>query len=101
MVLRHVVLLKFAPGVDGKALAATIDAGLSKMPALIPQIKAYKCGGDLGISEGNHDYAIVGEFENADDYKVYAEHPDHVAFIVSTIKPNLAPGGRVAVQYDI
>lgn len=31
----------------------------------------------------------------------YAKHPLHQAAIVEHIKPNLAAGGRVAVQYEI
>jgi hypothetical protein len=63
---------------------------------------AFKVGIDAGLDPArNHDYAIVGDFATEADYNVYASHPLHVAVITTSIKPVLAAGGRVAVQYII
>ena len=68
--------------------------------AQIPEMGAFKVGIDAGLDPArNHDYAIVGDFASEADYAVYASHPLHVAVIVEHIKPVLAAGGRVAVQY--
>eukprot|EP00729_Bicosta_minor_P016553 gene16553-30269_t len=100
--IRHIVLLKFKEGADKAAVSAAISAALNALPAAIPEIKSYTCGPDAGLDPArNHDYALVGDFENAEAYEVYAKHPLHQAAIVEHIKPNLAAGGRVAVQYEI
>merc|ERR1719345_692194 len=100
MGVRHVIILKFKDGIDKAAAAAKISAGLAELPGKIPEIKDYKFGPDLGLDpDRNHDYCIVGEFEDEAAYQIYATHEAHTACIVADIKPALAAGGRIAVQY--
>lgn len=41
----------------------------------IPEIKSYTCGPDAGLDPArNHDYALVGDFENAEAYEVCVLH---------------------------
>ena len=42
---------------------------------------------------------MVADFDDADGYRVYRDHPAHVAVIAERIRPILA--GRAAVQYVI
>lgn len=101
MVLRHVVCLKFQQGVSDEQRKALTE-GLSKLPASIPAILAYRFGHDAGLDpERNHDFVIMGDFESAEDYATYANHPAHVDLIQKHVKPILAPGGRVAVQFEL
>jgi len=95
--LRHTVLFTWADGVTDEqvdAMAAVLDARV----APIDTIGEYRHGRDLGLTDGNADYAIVADFANQSDYIVYRDHPDHVAVIAESIKPLIAQ--RMAVQYE-
>lgn len=77
---------------------AAVSAGLDEM-AKLPAVAAYKHGPDAGISEGNWDYVVVGDFANVDDYHGYATDADHLELIATLIKPNIS--ARAAVQFNI
>ena len=99
--VRHVVLLKLKDATTMVAEMDEIIAGLSALPSKIPQIKSYKIGIQIEeIDDGrNMSIGLVADFENEAGYKIYANHPEHVAVIMNTIKPALAPGGRSALQF--
>lgn len=96
--LRHVVLLRFAPDATDEAVRALRD-GLAELPAAIPQIERYAFGPDLHIAEGNFDFALVADFADRAAYETYAAHARHRQLIAERIRPILAE--RVAVQYEI
>lgn len=75
------------------------SAGLSGLPALIPEIKAYHHGRDAGISDGNFDYVVVGDFDSPTGYETYRDHPDHVKVVNELFAGKVAD--RSAVQYQI
>ncbi len=96
--LRHVVMMKWtAEATDEQK--ARVPAELSTLPGAIPELKRYEFGPDAGISEGNFDFAVVADFDNADDYAVYRDHPAHRKIIHDHIVPILAT--RAAVQYRL
>jgi hypothetical protein len=94
-VLRHVVCLTWNEGATPAAVAAVADA-LAELPALIPELRAYSIGPDVGLAPGNADFAIVADFDDADGWRRYQAHPAHQAVLVERIRPILA--SRVAVQ---
>jgi hypothetical protein len=94
---RHVVMFKWNDDVDA-AHVETTGAALDALVATIPEVREYRHGPDLGISEGNYDYAIVGEYASVDDYVTYRDHPDHQQVIADYIKDRIS--ARAAVQYD-
>eukprot|EP00238_Polyblepharides_amylifera_P009865 CAMPEP_0196583852 /NCGR_PEP_ID=MMETSP1081-20130531/44949_1 /TAXON_ID=36882 /ORGANISM="Pyramimonas amylifera, Strain CCMP720" /LENGTH=98 /DNA_ID=CAMNT_0041904873 /DNA_START=143 /DNA_END=439 /DNA_ORIENTATION=- len=96
--LRHVVLLQFKEGIP-PGQVATITEKLNELPSKIAQITKYTAGPDLGLANGNADYAIVADFNNQQDFEVYASHHDHQQVIVDYIKPYLAK--RTATQLNI
>lgn len=96
--IRHIVLLKWADSATDEQKQAVSD-GLGRLPGLIDELKRYDLGADAGISEGNHDFAIVAEFDDADGFAAYRDHPEHLKVIAERIKPILA--GRAAVQMVI
>lgn len=96
--IRHVVMIQWAPGAPADA-SARLGAALDTLPGLIPEIRRYEHGPDLGLAEGNFDYVVVGDFDSAADWERYRTHPAHLALIADHIRPHL--GQRVAVQYDI
>ena len=94
---RHVVMFEWVDGVDSAdidAMAAALDA----LVATVPEVVSYVHGPDVGISEGNFDYVIVGEYASIDDYVTYRDHPDHQQVIADYIKGRVS--ARSAVQYD-
>ncbi len=59
---RHVVMFKWNDDVDAAHIAAT-GAALDALVAGLPDIvRDYRHGPDLGLTDGNYDYVIVGEY---------------------------------------
>jgi len=93
---RHVVLLAWTDEATSEQ-KAEVAAQLSKLPGVIPEIRQYVIGADAGVNQGNHDFAVVADFDSAEDYVVYRDHPAHQEIIATHIRPIL--GARAAVQY--
>ena len=90
-------MFRFAEDVD----AAHVDAfaiGLNALPTLIPEIRSYVHGPDVGFSDGAFDYVVVADFDTAADFITYRNHPDHQAFIADRIAGKVID--RAAIQYD-
>ena len=96
--LRHVVCLTWKPGTAAGDVEA-VRAALVALPATIPEIRAYRVGTDLGLVEGNADFGVVADFDDADAWRIYQSHPEHVRIITELIRPHLA--ARTAVQFDV
>lgn len=94
--IQHVVLLTFVPDATPEQRAAVTEA-LRALPGLIPQIKRYAVGPDLGLSADTASFGIVAEFETLTDYEVYRDHPAHRQVITDHIAPIRA--ARAAVQF--
>jgi hypothetical protein len=91
-------MFRFRPETTPADVAAIV-AGLNGLPAAIPAIAAYRFGADLGINDGNFDFAVVADFADTDAYLVYRDHPAHQALITERIAPHVA--ARAAVQFDL
>jgi len=96
--VRHVAMFTFKKDAPADT-AARLEEGLFLLAQTITEIAAYTYGADLGLREGNYDFAVVADFQNADDFKTYAAHPDHLAFIKDRVTPVIAE--RVAIQFDL
>jgi hypothetical protein len=94
---RHVVMFKWNDDVDAAHVEAT-GAALDALVATIPEVGDYRHGSDLGLTDGNYDYVIVGEYASIHDYITYRDHPDHQQVITDYIKDRVS--ARSAVQYD-
>jgi hypothetical protein len=97
-VVRHVALFRWKPETSAEA-GSKGEAALHRLPATIPCIKSYRFGRDLGVQDGNADFALVADFTDQDGLTTYANHPDHQAVIQDLIRPILAQ--REAIQYVI
>lgn len=95
--LRHVALFTWAPGATDAEIAAVTE-GLTALPGQIPEIRDYRVGADLGLGEGNHDFAVVADFDSVAGFHAYRDHPAHRAVLETRIRPILA--ARAAVQYE-
>lgn len=91
--IRHVVLLAWKDGTTAGQISA-VENALAQMPEVMPFIRRYEMGRDLGIS-GSHDFAIVADFDNEADYRAYAEHPDHQAVLTDVLGPVVESKARV------
>jgi hypothetical protein len=97
-VLRHVALFRWKPETTA-AEVSKVEAALHQLPSKIPCILAYRFGRDVGVQDGNADFALVADFPDQEGLATYANHPDHQAVLQNLIRPILAQ--REAIQYVI
>jgi hypothetical protein len=77
-----------------------VKAELTRLPALIPQVRAYHIGEDLGLAgEINFDFAVAADFDDLAGYLAYRENAEHQKIVETFIQPIV--GARGAVQYEI
>jgi hypothetical protein len=96
-VIRHVVCFRWNEGTTPEQVDA-VAGELRKLPGLIPEIRSFRCGPDVGVNAGNWDFAVVAEFDSIEHQTVYRDHPEHQRVISDWISPIRAD--RAAVQYD-
>jgi Stress responsive A/B Barrel Domain len=96
--LRHTVLLAWKQEAtpEQKAEAA---AQLASLPTLVPTIRAFASGADVGICAENYDFAVTADFDDVAGYLAYRDDPRHVEIVAKYISPIRAEGA--AVQYEI
>ncbi len=95
--IRHVVGLTWTADAT-EAHVAAIRAALAELPGQIPEIRVYTFGSDLGLVDGNADFAIVADFDDVDAWRRYERHPAHQAVLTDRIRPILA--ARAAMQLE-
>ena len=95
---RHVVLFTFTPETTTDQ-QEEIARQLSTLPGTIGEIRDYHVGLDAGLEPGNHQFAVVADFDNVEDYLVYRDHPAHRDIIGKYILP--VRTSRAAVQYEM
>ena len=95
--LRHVVCFTWNEHVTPAAVDAVV-AALEALPAQIPELRALHVGRDVGLDTGNADLAIVADFDDADGWRRYLEHPAHQVVRAEQLGPIVA--SRAAVQYE-
>ena len=96
--IRHVVVFRWRDGVQDEQVDAA-RAGLAALPHLVPTIRAFAFGDDIGVNEGNADLAVTVDFDDVDGYLAYRDHPDHQALVRDHIAPILAE--RLATQFSV
>ncbi len=95
---RHVVMFSWTDDVDEAHITA-VSAALDTLPGKIDVLREYRHGPDVGISDGNFDYVLVADLDNADDFATYRDHPEHVAVIKQVFAGRIDQ--RAAVQYEV
>ncbi len=96
--LRHIAMFRLKDDAPEGTLER-LSEGLSRLSRSISGISTYRYGRDLGLREGNFDFAVVADFENAETFASYVKHPDHQAFIQDQLTPVVAE--RVALQFEL
>lgn len=84
--IRHVVLLKWKENTPQQAIQAVTEA-FSKLPGLIPEIRSYQFGPDLGLYPGNADYLLVADFDTQQHFQIYANNQDHIELMKTVSMP--------------
>ena len=95
--LRHVVMVRLREDMTADQKEA-LRAGLGRMPEVIPAIRAYRFGEDVGLNEGNFDFVVTADFDDADGYLAYRDHPDHQKLAKELMGPFVTQ--RAAIQFD-
>ncbi|TDE08251.1 Dabb family protein [Jiangella asiatica] len=93
--IRHIALFRWKDGVTADQVDHLCTV-LDGFPATVPDIKAYSFGADALGEPGNHDFAIVAEFDDADGYRRYRDDAGHKEIQTTVLRPLIAE--RVAVQ---
>jgi Stress responsive A/B Barrel Domain len=95
--IRHVAVYRWNEGTTAEQVGA-VTAALDELPGRVPSIRRYTYGPDVQLGDGRWDYAVVADFDDADGYRSYEEHPDHLAVRSDVIGPLIAQ--RAIVQLE-
>ena len=95
--LRHIAMFRFAPETTPDQIELMVE-GLRSLPGHIPEVRAFTIGRDLGLREGNWDYAVVADFDDVDGWRVYAADAVHQQVIAEQITPIITE--RTSVQFE-
>ena len=96
--IRHVAIFTWDDEMTDdmeKQLATELTALAPKLAGL----RSYHCGPDAGIVEGNFDFAVVADFDDAESYLAYRDNPEHREIISRLSGPHAK--SRAALQYEI
>ena len=58
--IRHVAVFTFTDEATDEDVVA-MESALAGLPAAIAEIRSYTIGRDLGLGDGNYDYAVIGD----------------------------------------
>jgi heme-degrading monooxygenase HmoA len=90
----HIVTFKWNDGVSGEPVAAALR---ELIPGL-QGVQSYRCGTDLGLAPGSHDFGVVGVFDSRDHFVAYRDHPEHQRILKELVVPNLADKTTVQLE---
>ena len=95
--IRHTVLFRWTDEATPEQKQRAADE-LGRLPWLVPSLRAFHLGPDLGLNQGNFDFAVAADFDDVDGYLAYRDHPEHRAIVAQFTTPIVAQ--RYAVQYE-
>jgi len=96
--IRHVAIFAWIPEATDRQKRQVAEE-VRTLPPLMNGLRAFHVGPDAGIVEGNFDFAIVADFDDAESYLAYRRHPAHRAIIEQVANPITRE--RVSIQYEI
>ena len=95
--VRHVVMFRWVPEATQEQ-KERVASELRRLPSVVPSLRAYRLGPDVGVNQGNFDFAVAGDFDDVDGYLAYRDHPEHRAIVETFIRP--IAGERAAIQFE-
>ena len=93
---RHVTMFRWVSGTTEEQVEALHQA-LRRLPEDIPELRGYRVGPNAGLTEGNWEFVVVAEFDDAVAWRAYLAHPAHRQVIVDHVRSMVAE--RASVQY--
>jgi len=96
--IRHVVLFSWDDAMT-EEMEKQFGEELTALARTLPGLLAYHAGPDAGLVEGNFDFAVVADFEDADTYLAYRSNAEHQDIIRRLSAPRAK--SRASVQYEI
>lgn len=94
---RHVVLLRFDEHAPA-GHAAAVAAELRGLPEVVPSLRSYVVGEDLGLGEDNAHLAVIATFDDRAGWEAYRDDAEHRRIIDEMISPHLR--SRTASQFE-
>ena len=83
--LRHIVMWRFKPGVDGDAAYAQIKRELEALVGVIPGLRRLVLARDLGLDARPCDLVLDADFDDAAALAAYQDHPAHLACMPAVV----------------
>lgn len=96
--IRHVTVFSWVPDASEEARKLVAER-LNGLSALLTGLVSFTCGDDAGLVDGNGDFAVVADFEDADSYFAYRDHPVHQEIIRTVTGPLTRQ--RLTVQFSL
>jgi len=97
-VIRHVALFRWNDATTEEQ-TQRIREELGELPSLIAEVRDYRFGPDAGLVDTSWDFAVVADFDDAEGWRSYREHPAHQRILTEHIGP--AAAERASVQFEI
>lgn len=97
MSILHVAMFRWKPEVT-EAQVAGFEQALALLPDQVGCLLSYSFGRDLGLREGNFDFAVVAELASAEEVDGYLDHPAHLRLVEEHVQMMLAERRAVQLQ---
>jgi Stress responsive A/B Barrel Domain len=95
--IRHTVMFTWKADAT-EVQKKRVPEELSRLPGVVPSIRAYVMGPDIGVNPGNYQFVVTADFDDVDGYLAYRDDPAHQAIIKEHINPIVDK--RSAVQFE-
>jgi hypothetical protein len=95
--IRHTVLFGWSDDATDAQKKRAADE-IMRLPSLVPSVRAFGCGPDVGVNQGNFDFAATADFDDVAGYVAYRDNPEHRAMVEEHILPIAAR--RATVQFE-
>jgi hypothetical protein len=96
--IRHMVMFRWTQEATQEQKQRAADE-LGRLPSLVPSLRAYHVGPNLGLNPGTFDFAVAADFDDVEGYLAYRDHPERRSIVAQFIQP--IAGQRAAVQYEL
>jgi hypothetical protein len=95
--IRHVVVFTFRDG-TADAQIAEMMADLATLPSIVPEVRSFRLGRDIGVNSGNFQLAVTADFDDVAGYLAYRDNTEHQRMIRE--KGAKIVEQRAAVQFE-
>ena len=97
-VIRHIAVFRWNAGVPASEVEE-VEQALRKLRSELTGLRDYRFGTDIGLVEGNWDFAVVADLHDEAAFQRYASNAEHRRIISELIAPIRAE--RASVQLSL